>query len=76
MFYGIAKIFIDTVGLERNWASFNYVFQVKSFGWLGKILRCRFQYSAKDDNSEFSLPSMVPFAKVKFQVFWRVYDKN
>ena len=28
----------------------------------------RFQYSAKDDNSEFSLPSMVPCVKVKFQV--------
>ena len=28
----------------------------------------RFQYSAKEDNSEFSLPSMVPYVKVKFQV--------
>ena len=28
-----------------------------------------FQYIAKDDSSEFSLPSMVPYAKVKFQVF-------
>ena len=27
----------------------------------------RFQYSVKDDNSEFSLPSMVPYAKVKVQ---------
>ena len=56
------------MGLERNWASLNYVFLVKGFGWLGKILSYRFQYSAKDDNSEFSLPSMVPYAKVKVQV--------
>ena len=68
IFYGIAKIFIDPVGLERNWASLNYVFLVKGFGWLGKSLSYRFQYSTKDDNSEFSLPSMVPYAKVKFQV--------
>ena len=61
-------IFIDPVGLERNWASLNYVFQTKGFGWLGKILIYCFQDSAKDDNSEFSLPSMVPYAKVKVQV--------
>ena len=35
---------------------------------MGKILSYHFQYSAKDDNSEFSLPSMAPYAKVKFQV--------
>ena len=40
----------------------------RALGWLGKILSYRFQYSAKDDNSEFSLPSMVPYAKVKVQV--------
>ena len=56
------------MGLERNWASLNYVFYVKSFGWLGKILSYRLQYSAKDDNSEFLLPSMVPYANVKVQV--------
>ena len=30
----------------------------------------RFQYtcSAKDDNSDFSLSSMVPYTKVKFEV--------
>ena len=56
------------MGLERNWASLNYVFQVKSFGWLRKILSYRFQYSAKDDNSKFSLPGLVPYAKVKFEV--------
>ena len=28
----------------------------------------RFQYGAKNDNSEFSLLSMVPQVKVKFQV--------
>ena len=27
-----------------------------------------FQYSAKDDNSEFSLPSMVLHVKVKFHL--------
>ena len=27
-----------------------------------------FQYRAKNDNSEFSLPSMIPYVKVKFQV--------
>ena len=39
-------------------------------GWLGKILSYRFQYTcgAKDDNSEFSFPSMVPYTKVKFEV--------
>ena len=43
----------------------------KSFDWLGKILSYRFQYSAKDDNSEFSLPSIVPYAKVKVKLlFW------
>ena len=52
------------MGLERNWASLN----VKGFGWLGKILSYRFQYSAKDDNSKFPLPGMVPYAKVKFEV--------
>ena len=56
------------MGLERNWASLNYVFGVKGFGWLGKILSYRFQYSAKDDNSAFSLPGMVPYAKVQVQV--------
>ena len=56
------------MGLEKNWGSLNYVFYVKGFGWLGKTLSYRFQYSAKDDNSEFSLPRMVPYAKVKFQV--------
>ena len=56
------------MALERNQASLDYVFKVKSFGWLGKIMSYRFQYSAKDDNSEFSLPSMVPYVKVKFQV--------
>ena len=65
IFYGIAIIFIDPVGLERNWTSLNYVFYVKGFCWLGKILSYRFQYSVKDDNSEFSLPSMVPYAKVQ-----------
>ena len=27
-----------------------------------------FQYRAKNDNSEFSLPSMIPYVKVKFRV--------
>ena len=39
--------------------------------WLAwKILSYRFQYtySAKDDNSEFSLLSMVPYTKVNFEV--------
>ena len=27
-----------------------------------------FQYSVKDDKTEFSLPSVVPYVKVKFQV--------
>ena len=56
------------MGLERNWASLNYVLYVKGFDWLGKTLSYRFQYSAKDDNSEVSLPSMIPYAKVKVQV--------
>ena len=75
IFYGIAKIFIDPEGLERNWASLNDVFLVKGFGWLGKILSYRFQYtcSAKDSNSEFSLPSMVPYinlSKIRSYCFW------
>ena len=47
------------------------------FCWLAKILSYRFQYSAKDDNSEFSLPSMVPVCKSKSPsyCFW-VLDKN
>ena len=44
------------------------MFSKLKVGWLGKILSYRFQYNAKDDNSEFSLPSMVPYVKVKFQV--------
>ena len=56
------------MGLERNQASLDYVFDVKSFGWLGKILSYCFQYNAKNDNLEFSLLSMVPHVKVKFQV--------
>ena len=70
IFYGIANIFIDPMGLERNLASLSYVCYVKSFGWLGKILSCGFQYSAKDGNSEFLLPSMVTYAKVKFRVIF------
>ena len=42
--------------------------KLKALVGLGKILSYHFQYNAKDDNSEFSLPSMVPYAKVKFQV--------
>ena len=37
IFYGIAKIFIDSVSLERNWASLNYVFQVKGLVGLEKF---------------------------------------
>ena len=72
IFYGIAKIFVDSVGLGRNWAKFLYVFSVKCFGWVGKVLSYGFQYSAKDDNSEFLLPSMVPCVKLKLRVivFW------
>ena len=68
IFYRIAVIFMGPVGLERNWASLNYVFQVKGFGFLGKILIYRFQYSTKDDNSEFSCLSMVPVCRSKVQV--------
>ena len=44
--------------------------ELKALVDLEKILSYRFQYicSAKDDNSEFSLPSMVPYTKVKFEV--------
>ena len=36
----------------------------------------RFQYSAKDDNSEFSLSSMVPYPKVKVKLlFWGTGQK-
>ena len=42
--------------------------KLKALVRLGKILSYQFQNSAKDDNSEFSLPSMVPYAKVKVQV--------
>ena len=38
--------------------------KLKAFGWLGKILSYRFQYSAKDDNLEFPLSSMVPYAVI------------
>ena len=76
VFYGIAEIFIDPVGLERNWESWDYVFLVKSFCWLRKIVSYRFQYSAKDHNSEFSLPSMVPCVKVKLQVIVLGYRKK
>ena len=39
----------------------DYVFLVESFGWLKKILSYPFQYGAKNDNSELSLPRMVPY---------------
>ena len=50
--------------------------KLKALVGLEKNLSCRFQYSAKDDNSEFSLPSMVTYAKVNFQVIFWVYDKK
>ena len=37
IFYGIAKIFIDPVGLERNWASLNYVSKLKALVGLEKF---------------------------------------
>ena len=45
---------------------------MKSFGWVGKVLSYGSQYSAKDDNSEFLLPSMAPCVKLKLRVivFW------
>ena len=72
IFYEIAKIFIDPAGLGRNKAKLDYVFPVKGFGWLGKFLSYGFQYVAKDDNSEFLLPRMVPCVKLKLRVivFW------
>ena len=72
IFYGIAKSFVDPVGLGRDQARLDYVFQVKSFGWFGKVLTYGFQYSAKDDNSEFLLPSRVSCVKLKLRVivFW------
>ena len=42
--------------------------KLKALVGLGKILSYRFQYSAKDDDSEFSLRILVPYAKVKVQV--------
>ena len=68
IFYGITKIFIDHVGLGRNYAKLDYVFPVKSFGCLRKILSYRFQCGAQNDNSEFLLPSMVPYVKLKLRV--------
>ena len=51
IFYGIAKIFIDPVGLERQ-ANLDYslLLKLKSLVGLEKILSYRFQYSAKNDN--------------------------
>ena len=40
--------------------------KLKALVGLKKILSC----GAKDDNSEFSLPSMVRYVKVKFQVIF------
>ena len=42
--------------------------KLKALIGLEKFLNYRFQYSSKDDNLEFSLRSMVPYAKVKVQV--------
>ena len=57
---------------NRLWAKLDYLLPVKSFGWVGKVLSYCFQYSGKDDNSEFLLPSMVPCVKLKLRVivFW------
>ena len=38
---------------------------------LKNFLRYRFQYSADNDDSEFSLPSMVSHVKVKFVLGYR-----
>ena len=59
---------------NRLWAKLDYVFPVKSFGLVGKVLSYGFHYSEKDDNSEFLLPSMVKVLCVKLKlrviVFW------
>ena len=50
---------------RQAWTTFS---KLKALVGLEKLLSYRFQYNAKDDNSEFSLPNMVPYVKVKFQV--------
>ena len=45
--YTRKRIFIDPVGLERNWASLNYVFQVKDVRDRSAIMECEVRFGAK-----------------------------